>query len=121
MAWGDAAVANSARAAAKTIHEITQNETGKAWFEGHWGFQYYMESFEARPVNVRSPKLQLGDFLAEADNNGRFFDVQPRFVAMRRTILIGVPIGVTTMQKKLGAGFYSSLRSIDFFCWSGAC
>jgi 4-amino-4-deoxy-L-arabinose transferase-like glycosyltransferase len=116
VAVGDASVANSAREAANVIHDKTQdqvhgkiqNQAGTVWFEGHWGFQYYMESFGARAVDIDSPELQSGDSLAIPAENSRFFHVRPRFVAEDDVIQIATPYGVSTMQPEMGAGFYSS-------------
>jgi 4-amino-4-deoxy-L-arabinose transferase-like glycosyltransferase len=43
IASADAEMANSARLAATSIHEKIQNRPGRIIFQGHWGFQYYME------------------------------------------------------------------------------
>jgi hypothetical protein len=115
LTWGDRELANSARTAAtlisvKTISgkTIAQN-TGShpaVWFTGHWGFQYYMESFGAQPVVLDDPPHRPGDFLVIAENS-RLFDLRPNFVASREVIQIPMHLGITTAEPKLGAGFYS--------------
>lgn len=108
VAWGDEGLANSAREAAHRIQDKTRNQTGNVWFEGHWGFQYYMELLGARAIDVDAPEVQPGDSLAAGAGNTRFFEVRPRFVVEDDMIQIGMPYGISTMQQKMGAGFYSS-------------
>jgi hypothetical protein len=107
LTWADMELANSARTAATLIEQKTQNQPGTVWFMGHWGFQYYMESFGARSVVVNDPPHQPGDYLAIAES-ARLFVMRPEFVASREVIEIPVPLGITTAQNQLGAGFYSA-------------
>jgi hypothetical protein len=107
LTWADTELANSARTAAALIEQKTRNQPGTVWFLGHWGFQYYMESFGARPVVVDNPPHRPGDFLATAGDR-LLFEMRPEFVTSREVIEIPMPFGTTTAQGKLGAGFYSS-------------
>jgi len=75
---------------------------------GHWGFQYYMESFGARAVVLQDPPHQPGDYLVENSNNLILFEIRPEFVTSREVIQIPMKLGITTTQGELGAGFYSS-------------
>jgi hypothetical protein len=106
LAWGDTELANSARMAATLIEQKTRSQPGTVWFTGHWGFQYYMESFGAHPVVLDDPPHRPGDFLVIAENS-RLFDLRPNFVASREWIQIPMHLGITTAETKLGAGFYS--------------
>ena len=66
-----------------------------------------MESFGARPVVVDDPPHLAGDSLAVSGND-RLFEMRPEFVSSRDTIQIPMHLGITTIQRELGAGFYSS-------------
>ena len=103
----DTQLANSARTAATLIDQKTSNQPGTVWFLGHWGFQYYMESFGARPVVLRDPPQRPGDFLATAGNR-LLLEVRPEFVTSRDVIQIPMRLGISTVQDQIGAGFYSS-------------
>jgi 4-amino-4-deoxy-L-arabinose transferase-like glycosyltransferase len=103
----DTEMANSARTAVNMVEQETRNQPGAVWFLGHWGFQYYMESFGAHAVVVDNPPQRPGDFLAVAENS-RLFEVRPEFVAAHDVIQIPMRLGITTAQAKLGAGFYSA-------------
>jgi 4-amino-4-deoxy-L-arabinose transferase-like glycosyltransferase len=108
ITWGDVRLANSARQAAALIIEKTSGKGGTVWFQGHWGFQYYMESFGARPVNLNHLELGCGDFLITPENNLVLWGVRPKFVDWRELLEIPLPTGVTTVRGDLGAGFYAS-------------
>ncbi|MFZ0277999.1 MAG: glycosyltransferase family 39 protein [Candidatus Sulfotelmatobacter sp.] len=107
LTWADMELANSARTAAALIEQKTRNQPGTVWFMGHWGFQYYMESFGARAVAVNDPPRRPGDYLAVAES-ARLFEMRPEFVTSRDVIEIPMRLGVTTAQSQLGAGFYSA-------------
>jgi len=105
VTWADTELANSARTAALSIQQETRNQPGTVWFMGHWGFQYYMESFGARPVDLDDPPRSPGDFLAVAQT--AFFEMRPEFVTSRQIIQIPIRLGVSTIHGDRGAGFYS--------------
>jgi len=107
LTWADTDLANSARTAATLIEQKTRNQPGAVWFMGHWGFQYYMESFGARAVVVNDPPHLPGDYLAVAES-ARLFEMRPEFVTSRNVIEIPMHVGITTAQNQLGAGFYSA-------------
>jgi 4-amino-4-deoxy-L-arabinose transferase-like glycosyltransferase len=107
LTWADTELANSARTAAALVQQKTRNQPDKVWFLGHWGFQYYMESFGALPVVVDDPPHQPGDFLATAGDR-LLFEMRPEFVASRDVIEIPMRLGITTIQSEMGTGFYDS-------------
>jgi 4-amino-4-deoxy-L-arabinose transferase-like glycosyltransferase len=107
LTWADTELANSARTAATRIEQKTRNQPGTVWFMGHWGFQYYMESFGARAVVADDPPQRRGDFLAVAGKD-RLFEMRPEFVGSLDVIQIPMHLGITTSQRELGTGFYSS-------------
>jgi hypothetical protein len=95
-------------AAARQSAVQTSGRHGQAghtlWFEGHWGFQYYLEKLGGQALDMRHPGLRDGDVLAVPLNNtnlnpppapsGAFYVSGPRFLA--------------DMNLYIGAGFYSS-------------
>jgi hypothetical protein len=105
LTWADTELADSARTAAALIEGETRNQPGTVWFTGHWGFQYYMESFGAHAVALDDPPHLPGDFLAMGQTE--LFEIRPKFVASREAIEIPMRLGATTIQADLGAGFYS--------------
>lgn len=104
----DTALANSARTAASLIHDRTRNETGTVWFEGHWGFQYYMESYGARSVDYKNSIFNAGDFVVVPENNTGLIKMLPELVATEEVVQVKMPQPLTTILRDLGAGFYSA-------------
>ena len=107
VASGDAALANTARIAANYVHQQTRNEAGTVEFQGHWGFQYYMESFGARPLEQGESGSHPGDLIVVPVNNTNPFNIAEK-TELLETVEIEVPSRVTTISTELGAGFYSS-------------
>lgn len=108
VAWGDYRLANAQRDAVTMIEGDLQGTGEDVWFQGHWGFQYYMEQAGARPFDVRDPQVRLGDFLVVPTNNTNFFAVDPSYVYLK-SYLVPACRWVSTMSlNPVGAGFYAS-------------
>jgi len=108
VARGDMAFANSERSLANSIHRQTENHAGAVFFEGHWGFQYYMQLFGSGPMEYDKFIFHTGDLLVTPDNTAAdTFPIPPQFVAAQENLQIDPHAHVATMA--LGAGFYSSL------------
>ncbi len=56
------------RAIAKVARRLGDAGTGRAWFAGHWGIQYYAERAGMRPVIPGRSRLAAGDWLAVPDD-----------------------------------------------------
>jgi 4-amino-4-deoxy-L-arabinose transferase-like glycosyltransferase len=106
VAAGDAALANSARQAAAL--SVSKANGATVWFEGHWGFQYYMEALGARELDFSNLELKPGDFVVIPSNNIQIRSVPPQIVAGRDTFEVPLNDWVTTVSWQLGAGFYAS-------------
>jgi len=107
IAWGDMAFADSGRNMAGLVHRQTQNQAGSVLFEGHWGFQYYMQRFGARPVEYDKFAFQTGDLVVIPENTTSTFPIAPQFVSTQQILQIDPRAHAATMA--LGAGFYSSV------------
>jgi 4-amino-4-deoxy-L-arabinose transferase-like glycosyltransferase len=109
LAKADADWANSAEQAAVFIHQQTENEPGTVWFQGHWGFQYYMQLLGAHPVDFLRTGMQRGDVLVVPENNADAYRVPTaQFVASTNLLQIKLPQPLSTMRWRSGAAFYSS-------------
>jgi len=73
----DCRVANSARTAAEQIAAEYKSANHTIWFEGHWGFQYYMEKLGGQPVDVERSLLQPGDIVVVPFNNSNPIPLPP--------------------------------------------
>lgn len=107
IAAGDMALANSARAAANYIHEKTQGESNTVWFEGRWGFEYYMQQFGAHPVEPDADECRFGDLVVIPKYNTALFKF-PLKTTQAEIVDFDIHTWVTPMNPDAGAGFYFS-------------
>jgi len=111
LARADTDVANSARIAAVLVHQKTAGGNG-VWFLGHSGFQYYMQTFGARPYDWSHPQIKSGDFLAIPYSRVWPEDVTSNFLGPRENIELSIHTYASTTSPEIGAGFYHSYWSI---------
>jgi 4-amino-4-deoxy-L-arabinose transferase-like glycosyltransferase len=109
LAKADYDLANTNRAAAKLLLAQRQESGKPLWFQGHWGFQYYMEHGGAKPVEMDAPRLTAGtvvvvptqdkeDYLMATSSEFHLLEVkkyEPNTLC-------------ATMDPAAGAGFYSA-------------
>lgn len=108
IATADAELANSARTAAAVCREKTRGKGRTLWFEGHWGFQYYMQLLGAHPLDMVNPQARPGDFVVIPYNNIQLRDIPHQLVLSQESFELLPDSWETTMSSTLGAGFYSS-------------
>lgn len=104
-AQADTGLALSAKAAAR---EITSGYGGKGtvWYQGHWGFQHYMDEYGAEAVDFNKSVLEPGDIVAVPTNNTNLRPMDRGAVArIDRKVYPASRLGAT-MAKDLATGFY---------------
>ncbi len=107
VTWADFSVACCQRAAASTICRDLKGYPHTTWFQGHWGFQYYMEDCGAKAVNFARPLFAEDDVMIVPSNNTNKAGLSPDTFHLAATLRC-MPLGyIATVQKRLGAGFYS--------------
>ncbi len=109
--------ANTARLASSYFQNRFQTEPGTVWFEGHWGFQYYVEQWRAKPVdleqwtakpvNQSEPGIVSGDLVIIPVNNTNISLTLPATTGRREQVNFPQFL-LATMSPKT-AGFYSSI------------
>lgn len=107
IAHADAAFAANSRTAARILHEQLGGHGASLWFQGHWGFQYYMEEAGAKPLDKRRPALSPGDYLITPTANTNIGAIPLPLFAPAGDVTIEPSGWISTMQIDLGAGFYS--------------
>jgi Flp pilus assembly protein TadD len=112
VTWSDTKLANASREAAALIQRATVNRSGKVIFQGHWGFQYYMEAFGARPLDFRHSDFSASDTIVEPDNNDNVVPCPPMMIASSSLVAINTRQWVTTMHRDRSAGFYASVFGV---------
>jgi hypothetical protein len=102
VARADARLAESAREAARAL--VTDYPGREVWFQGHWGFQYYAELLGARAMQ-RGQSVPEGAVILQPHNNSHVWRIHA--VPLERRSFAG-PVGCSTLDGTLGAGFYAS-------------
>ena len=83
-------------------------EPGTLWYQGHWGFQFYMDAMGAIPLDIKHSALKPGDTLVVPENNTSLFPVNPETATLRETIAVSGPRRLTTWSTPAGAGFFAA-------------
>jgi len=101
--------ANCARAAAQMYRKRYGVELGKVWFQGHWGFQYYIEQWGAKAFDRKKPQVARGEIIVGRFGDPSVAQISPEKVLLQDQSTFSVLPFVTTFALGTGAGFYSSL------------
>ena len=112
VAWGDMTLANSAREAAQIIHDKTAGQPSRVFIFGHWGFQYYMQSFGAEPMDIKHLKVNAGDFVVQPENNTNVAPIPVELTSSREVIELHDRCWMAVMRTDRAAGFYSSVIGV---------
>jgi 4-amino-4-deoxy-L-arabinose transferase-like glycosyltransferase len=108
VARADFLLANAAcRLARETHAKYRQAQT--LWFQGHWGFQYYMEGLGASALDFNTQPIPArGQIMAVPANNTNTVRPQSQ-VPVHDVLTVPGPRLLTTVSEAVGAGFYSSI------------
>ena len=116
VTWADYTVAGAARNAATRL-AVRYGTPGKAlWFQGHWGFQFYMQRLGALPLDGENPAIRPGEICVIPLNNTNIHPPPPEAAQRMATEMEPVCRWASTMcGLPAGAGFYSNLwRPLPF-------
>lgn len=102
----DCLTAFAARQNVRAISAAFGPKIKNLWFQGHWGFQFYLSRLGARPVDFANSRLKPGDLLAIPSNNSN--TIPPDKAVRLAVFLQPGPPGVATVNETLGASFYAS-------------
>jgi hypothetical protein len=107
VAQSDFLLATAARQSARLVCANYKSTTGNLWFQGHWGFQYYMEQAGAWALDAKHLRLRPGDTVALPMNNVAF-PLNWKDLVLQGTFSVSGPRGFSTWNTPVGAGFYAS-------------
>jgi hypothetical protein len=109
LTWADASFANSGRKAALYVRDHLSKPGINVSFEGHWGFQYYMQAYQYQPIDFRDFHVGNGDLVVIPQNSSyaEAQSIPASVVASRGVLALPVKAGMTTMSQAWGSGFYS--------------
>ncbi|MGA1826321.1 MAG: ArnT family glycosyltransferase [bacterium] len=105
--WADYSLANTTRRAATELNEKYIHDKRTVWFQGHWGFQYYMEKNGAQALDFKNSRIKLNDIIIAALNNTNIYPLEQDKFQLLETKELAPYKWVSTMSSSLGAGFYS--------------
>jgi hypothetical protein len=109
VVWADYAEANAARTAAAVIRREFNSASTKLFFEGHWGFQFYMEEAGYEPLNFKTPNITVGDLLViPEDNTTLSYPSRDTVFLVKNIEFVSCP-WLATINSRCGAGFYSQI------------
>lgn len=103
----DYRLADTARKAAFEITQTHKNISGTLWFQGHWGFQYYMERLGAKALDMEEERPMQGDIIIIPLNNSFTYPLPDGFASPIGKFRYAPLNWLATMNGSVGAGFYS--------------
>ena len=109
VARADFLLASAIRLNAEEVCRIYSSAGTSLWFQGHWGFQYYMQAQGALPLDAKHSRLKRGDHLAVPTNNTNLLPLDPRSAVLLEKIVVPETYPLTTFNEMVGAGFYASV------------
>ncbi|HUK99274.1 MAG TPA: hypothetical protein VLX29_00290, partial [Nitrospirota bacterium] len=107
VTWGDYIFAESARSAAIEIHDTYKSASGTLWFQGHWGFQYYMEKLGGKAIDFSNSVPAEGDIVIIPSNTSKTFPMPQDRMFFLSEYRFPMYTYITTLNGDTGAGFYS--------------
>jgi hypothetical protein len=96
------------QSAAETVTKFSP-PNGNLWFQGHWGFQFYMEKWGALVIDTKHPGLKPGDHLAMPLSNTSLLPIDPANTELLGTISVSGPQSLATWNPAVGGGFYAAV------------
>jgi len=106
-AQSDFLLATASRQSARLACANYKATAGNLWFQGHWGFQYYMEQAGAWALDAKHLQIRPGDTLALPMNNDSF-PLNLKDMVLEGTFSGAGPRWFSTWNTPIGAGFYAS-------------
>lgn len=110
LARADARLADTNRLAAEQLWAGYHKPGNTVWFEGHWGFQYYLEKLGGQAIDLNDPKKASGDILIIPANASNLYEPPMDRVHLVATADYLPDAHCATMNHLAGAGFYASVH-----------
>jgi len=108
----DSSLATNSKTMGQKLGSRFTSSSSTLWFQGHWGFQYYMEKEGGKPVDFRYPGFKEGDIMVVPINNTNVKLIERDRMNLVQTIDKPSFPFCATMNKFSQAGFYSDLWGI---------
>jgi 4-amino-4-deoxy-L-arabinose transferase-like glycosyltransferase len=112
VCYADYSWADTSRSAAKSIGEQFKDSGRTVWFQGHWGFQYYMEAAGGKPLNMEKLTFMPADVIVTPSNNTNVYELPESSLSLYKVMELTPCQRLATMSGSLGAGFYANSRGL---------
>jgi hypothetical protein len=107
MAWADHSLARASRHAAQSICAKYGHAPRGVMFQGHWGFQYYVQQCGARHFEFLKTPLLEGDLVAVPIYNTNVMWLDAEVATEIDRFDIPTLPWLSVMNRAAGAGFYA--------------
>lgn len=107
VCFADYSWANTSRYASEVIQEKFGNRQNSVWFQGHWGFQYYMEANGHKAFDFEGVKPKREDIIIVPSNNSYTRPLTGSKVRPLETFQTAQFARLATMKFPPGGGFYA--------------
>lgn len=105
--WADYRLADSARIAAQTFQKELLPQAASVKFEGHWGFQYYMEQMGAKPLDREKLVGETNEVVVIPWGKSFLFPLPKDHFEYWKGYRFETLSWLATMNSGAGAGYYS--------------
>jgi len=112
IAWGDYRHAQAGRNAAEELYARYSALSDPLWFEGHWGFQYYLQQLGGRPIDFSKDTLHPDDLVIVPRQNTNIFDLPTNVWDEVARLNVPVASTTTTLRHDMGVSFYNGARGV---------
>lgn len=103
----DMSLARSSRDMALRMKRHSEIYAGQMWFQGHWGFQWYMQQLGFKPLNRTNCQIRYADVIAWPMNNTNKVKIPAEALRLVEQNEVALMPYVSTMDSNAGSGFYS--------------
>jgi len=111
-ALSDTLWANSVRDVARGLASRHRASGAPIRFQGHWGFQWYMQAEGAEAIDLSGERLYEGDLVVVPVNNTQIVPLTTDFAEIVEIVRRPEPAFLRTMSNASNAGFYSSASGV---------
>lgn len=99
--------AETDRIAARQLYATYKKPGATLWFEGHWGFQYYMELLGAKALDLSASRVAPGDIIVVPSDESNVYELPLGLAKLLGINRYSAEGHLATMSRHAGAGFYA--------------
>jgi len=108
VARADFSTACAVRQCAQEVRARHGDSSVPLWFQGHWGFQFYMAQAGGVPLDFKQSILKPGDLLTIPIGNTSIQLPDQNQAALIDVVSVSSPEILATWNPNVGAGFYAA-------------